>query len=435
MSRTWSKEDEAQKDGLERVIEIIDGYQQHLQQMEDAARQSHRSEETTAFFPFELVTQQNPFSKNLHTNTSVSGSAVEEGPDPDSYSLEVWIIDCDHPRYISALFQFIRAHIYQDSRNENDKQSIKHLKSIKPILHDQRIQDSVDEGRRRTTNGVSVLLSKTSSISYQALTARLQTHPILGDLAAKSTPYRIRVPTKRALYEEHYRRHVVEERGMMMMMKNAGGWPMVELDESALSKMMTSTMQANQRILQRRWTVAEVGWLLTQAKLVAQLALTSKLEAHEIGVGAAVSTYSLDPPEELAHLPRDQVSNPILSASVDRRKSSSNRLRHAVVELTTTVSAQDLIHPRSPETALHPIPYLLTNQIVFLSHEPCLLCSMALLHSRIKHLFFLAPSPRSGGCGSVYNVHEQDGLNHKFFAWKLRFPEPLSPLLNTFFDA
>ncbi|KAA1075796.1 adenosine deaminase, tRNA-specific 3 [Puccinia graminis f. sp. tritici] len=144
MSRTWSKEDEEQKEGLEKVIEIIDGYQQHLQQMEDAARQSHHSEETTAFFPFELVTQQNPFSKNLHTNTSVSGSAVEEGPeDPDSYSLEVWIIDCDHPRYISALFQFIRAHIYQDSRNENDKQSIKHLKSIKPILHDQRIQDSV----------------------------------------------------------------------------------------------------------------------------------------------------------------------------------------------------------------------------------------------------------------------------------------------------
>jgi tRNA-specific adenosine deaminase 3 len=222
-------------------------------------------------------------------------------------------------------------------------------------------------------------------------------------------------------------------------MMNPTGWPMVELDQSALTNMMSPTMKANQRILQRRWTVAELGWLLTQARLVAQLALESKLQANEIGVGAAVSTYSLDPPEELAHLTpsakRDQVSNPILCSSVDLRNSSSNRLRHAVIELTTAVSSQDLIHPRSPETALHPAPYLLTNQIVFLSHEPCLLCSMALLHSRIKHLFFLAPSPGSGGCGSVYNVHEQDGLNHKFFAWKLRIPSLLPPLLNTFFDA
>lgn len=57
---------------------------------------------------------------------------------------------------------------------------------------------------------------------------------------------------------------------------------------------------------------------------------------------------------------------------------------------------------------------------VFISHEPCLVCAMALLHSRISVLYYIKKSEGSGGCGSVYGVHEDGSLNHKFEVWRWR---------------
>ena len=67
-----------------------------------------------------------------------------------------------------------------------------------------------------------------------------------------------------------------------------------------------------------------------------------------------------------------------------------------------------------------PLPYLLTGLSVFMSHEPCLLCAMSLLHSRIAELYYIKRAPGSGGCGSVYGVHEDGGLNHRYEVWEWR---------------
>merc|ERR1711890_120645 len=37
--------------------------------------------------------------------------------------------------------------------------------------------------------------------------------------------------------------------------------------------------------------------------------------------------------------------------------------------------------------------YLLTKYDVYLSHEPCIMCAMALVHSRVARVFFAQPSP------------------------------------------
>ncbi|KAH9453323.1 hypothetical protein MJO29_012750 [Puccinia striiformis f. sp. tritici] len=424
---SWTEEDQEQKERLEGILRIIDRYQLNLV--------NKKNEHTAAEdFPFELITRHNPFVLNDNSSDNLLG---DEG-----LFFHVWIIDCHHPKFISSLFQFIRLNIYPN-RNRKDKEAIKHLKSTKPL----NLVESDDRKGKRSTNKVSILIAKQSSISYQELTAQLNEHPTLQELIKISTPYRIRVPSKRTLYE-HYRLQTYrkEEGTNGDFEVNPSGWPMVEIDESTEISMMSSTMKVNQKILQRQWTLPELQWILNQARSVTQLALESELKSAEIGVASSVSSYSLDPPEELGHLnlpPRELVDhdgvlqNPSLVTCSDVRRSTGNLLRHTIVELTHKVSNQDLIKPREPETKHHPTPYLLTNLTVFISHEPCLLCSMALLHSRIKHLFFLLPSPGSGGCGSVYNVHEQDGLNHKFFVWKLKIPKPESslPLVNNFFDA
>lgn len=43
---------------------------------------------------------------------------------------------------------------------------------------------------------------------------------------------------------------------------------------------------------------------------------------------------------------------------------------------------------------------------------------MSLLHSRIKELYYVRKAPGSGGCGSLYRVHEDGGLNHRYEVWE-----------------
>lgn len=49
------------------------------------------------------------------------------------------------------------------------------------------------------------------------------------------------------------------------------------------------------------------------------------------------------------------------------------------------------------------------------------MCSMALLHSRVKEIFFLIPMERTGGCGGAACVPKLEGVNHRFAIgrWKM----------------
>ena len=58
--------------------------------------------------------------------------------------------------------------------------------------------------------------------------------------------------------------------------------------------------------------------------------------------------------------------------------------------------------------------YLGTDLELYSIVEPCIMCSMALLHSRISRLFFQKHNPQSGGLSSVFKLHTEEGLNHHF---------------------
>ncbi|XP_012223231.1 probable inactive tRNA-specific adenosine deaminase-like protein 3 [Linepithema humile] len=62
-------------------------------------------------------------------------------------------------------------------------------------------------------------------------------------------------------------------------------------------------------------------------------------------------------------------------------------------------------------------PYLCTGYWVFLLMEPCPLCAMALLHSRVTRIFYGTANRSVGVLGSKAVLHTLPGLNHRYRVW------------------
>lgn len=57
--------------------------------------------------------------------------------------------------------------------------------------------------------------------------------------------------------------------------------------------------------------------------------------------------------------------------------------------------------------------YRLTGASLYVTLEPCAMCSGAILHARLARVVFGAHDPRTGAAGSVLDVLNTDKLNHR----------------------
>jgi tRNA(adenine34) deaminase len=56
--------------------------------------------------------------------------------------------------------------------------------------------------------------------------------------------------------------------------------------------------------------------------------------------------------------------------------------------------------------------YRLPGCELYVTLEPCAMCAGAMMHARLARVVFGAPDPKTGACGSVLNLFEQEKLNH-----------------------
>ncbi len=56
--------------------------------------------------------------------------------------------------------------------------------------------------------------------------------------------------------------------------------------------------------------------------------------------------------------------------------------------------------------------YRLVGCSLYVTLEPCAMCSGAIQHARIAHLVYGASDTKTGACGSVVNLMDEEKLNH-----------------------
>ncbi|WP_343652008.1 tRNA adenosine(34) deaminase TadA [Herbaspirillum sp.] len=56
--------------------------------------------------------------------------------------------------------------------------------------------------------------------------------------------------------------------------------------------------------------------------------------------------------------------------------------------------------------------YRLPGCELYVTLEPCVMCSGAMMHARLARVVYGAADPKTGACGSVVNLFEQEKLNH-----------------------
>ncbi|MBK7629947.1 MAG: nucleoside deaminase [Ignavibacteriales bacterium] len=70
---------------------------------------------------------------------------------------------------------------------------------------------------------------------------------------------------------------------------------------------------------------------------------------------------------------------------------------------------------------------------IYVTLEPCIMCTGALLSSRIENLYFAASDSKFGACGSLHNLAENSKTNHKIKVYSGILAQESEDLLKSFF--
>ncbi len=77
----------------------------------------------------------------------------------------------------------------------------------------------------------------------------------------------------------------------------------------------------------------------------------------------------------------------------------------------------------------------LENADLYVTLEPCPMCAGAIVLARIKRLFFGCFDPKSGACGSLFDVVRDPRLNHRVEVYSGILADESSRMLEGFFNS
>ena len=157
-------------------------------------------------------------------------------------------------------------------------------------------------------------------------------------------------------------------------------------------------------------------------KMAAHLGLARDLahRTHNKGCRNAAVIVNPETNEVVAH-GVDETSSSSWGGGEDR---TPHPLRHAamvaVEKVAEGIKAWAAKRKRDSELPQDE-PYLCTGSDCYLWREPCAMCAMALVHSRVRRIVFCVPDGERGALGGSFRLHALESLNHHYevFRWPL----------------
>jgi tRNA(adenine34) deaminase len=76
----------------------------------------------------------------------------------------------------------------------------------------------------------------------------------------------------------------------------------------------------------------------------------------------------------------------------------------------------------------------LSDCTVYVTLEPCPMCAGLMHQARIARCVYAAPDPKAGALGTLYGLHDDERLNHRFDVSSGVLQEESAALLRSFFQ-
>lgn len=77
---------------------------------------------------------------------------------------------------------------------------------------------------------------------------------------------------------------------------------------------------------------------------------------------------------------------------------------------------------------------ILSDCDLYVTIEPCLMCIGAITLARVNNLYFAAYEPKTGSCGSVYNIPDENKLNHKITVYSGIYESEAKNMMQKYFQ-
>ena len=122
----------------------------------------------------------------------------------------------------------------------------------------------------------------------------------------------------------------------------------------------------------------------------------------------------------------DAVANGYLAQSGsqdgnDAAEPQSKRIRTADENSAAAASASSNVQTSdfSPQDQT----YLCKGYDCYVLNKPCVMCAMALTHSRIRRVLYSKKDPSGGALGGAFRLHGKGALNHRLQVYVVHLPE------------
>lgn len=114
------------------------------------------------------------------------------------------------------------------------------------------------------------------------------------------------------------------------------------------------------------------------------------------------------------------VGNQVVGQGWNLRETKRSALEHAEVMAIR-------------EASMKTDAWRLAGAKLYVTLEPCLMCAGAIYQARVPEVIFGALDPKAGACGSLYRIHEDTRLNHRFLVKSGLLAEECGDVLRDFF--